>query len=130
MIIDALTCLIVGGLYIAVAAAVADAIFIGYLMIIPLFAGLLWLLSGVLTLHFVLSGKHARYEELWNANTASAETEAVAVVAIVELEEGRARPMSPACTTDDLPTGTEENKEGAADAALDASEPTAAQKPT
>jgi hypothetical protein len=102
MIIDALTCLIVGGLYIAVTVAVADAIFLQEFMIIPLFAALLWMLSGLLTLIFVVSGKHARYEELWNAKRANAETEAVAVA--IELEGGRATPMSPHYPTVDHPT--------------------------
>jgi hypothetical protein len=40
----------------------------------------LWMGSGLLTLIFVGSGRHARWEELWNANTTG----------VAGLEEGRA----------------------------------------
>jgi hypothetical protein len=118
MIIDSVICLIVGGLYIYIFVAYFDveaAIWSQQFMIIRLITGLLWLLSGVLTLIFVVSGRHARYEKLWNEKRANAEVEAMAVV--IEFAE-------------DLPIGIEGNEEGAADATLDASEPSAAQKPT
>jgi len=115
MIIDALTCLIVGGLYIYKIISFFDVEgpqWSYLFMMIFLLTASLWLVSGVLTLHFVLSGRHARYEKMWNEKSAN---EAMAVV--IEFAE-------------DLVPGAEGNKEGPTDASLEASETSAAQKPT
>jgi hypothetical protein len=101
MIIISMICLVVGGLYIAKACSVFGRISLQELVCISFASDLLWLLSGWLTLIFVVSGSHARYEELLNAERADAEIEAVAVA--IELEAGRATPISHNSPTVGLP---------------------------
>jgi len=93
MIIDSLSCLLVGGLNVRAGRQEKASCNRNYewcllfceceLMYMAFASAVLWIISGLLTLIFVGSGRHARWEELWNANTNDAEG----------LEEGR--PTSP-----------------------------------
>lgn len=90
VIFDSLSCLLVGGLNVWAGRqekALCPRYYEFYclfceceLMYMAFASAALWMGSGLLTLIFVGSGRHARREELWNANTTG----------VAGLEEGRA----------------------------------------
>jgi len=99
LIIDGVACIIVGGFFIYVGWAVWDDNRVG-----PDFAAfgsaVLWAASGLFTLAFVTSGRHAKWEAKleaeWTKKSVDAEVDAdaevVAVEELEELEEGTATP--------------------------------------
>jgi len=100
LIIDGVVCLIVGGLFIYVGVEFwrwgygsGCFIFCGdMLMSVSFAAAVLWLASGVLTIIFVASGRHAKWEAKWTKKSVDADADVEEAVVVEEVEEGKATP--------------------------------------
>lgn len=90
LIIDGVVCLIVGGFFIYVGVEfwrwTEEA-----QMCVSYAAAVLWVASGVFTLGFVASGRHAKWEAKWTESLVDTDADVV-VVAVEEVEEGTATP--------------------------------------